>query len=227
MLDFLASLGATVNLPYTVPLVLVFMLAALHLVGLGLEGILGAAGLDVDVSHDMDGHHDLDLHIHHGLLVSGLGFFHLGKVPLGFIVQLLLIFFALTGLATNKLVVPEWWPGAGAATALAVSLPIAAAASILFTKAVAATLARVAPGGGTGAVPLRALAGQGGTAVSATVDGTQGRAEVRDREGEPHDVFCRMLPGEPALRKGDPVLLVQYEAAENFFRASAAPVGVQ
>jgi hypothetical protein len=34
-----------------------------------------------------------------------------------------------------------------------------------------------------------------------------------------------MLEGEPALKKDDAVLLVAYESAENYFRASAAPAG--
>lgn len=249
MMEFLTSLGRLENVVFTFPILLVLIIAVLQVIGLGLEQMLGAvgvdvsleadadAGLDADAGIDLDGGVDADagfdaadLHIDHGVLVSSLGFFHMGKVPLGFIVQMLLAFFGLAGLVLHLGVLPAAWPETrewSTAALLAVSWPAAALASLTLTKLVTGVLARVAPGGGERPTRLPALAGRVGTVVSATVDAEQGRAEVKDRRGESHTVFVRLVEGESPLAKGDAVQLVAFEPTHNYFRGQGAPAGVR
>lgn len=247
MMEFIYSLGTLENVLFTFPLVLVLLIALLQVVGLGLEEMFGALGVDfgadvdadVDVDVDVDLDVDVDasvdasidasdLSLDHGMLVSSLGFFQMGKVPLGFIVEMLLAFFGLAGLAMHTVIMPQFMAETtGMLAKLAVSWPTAAATSVVLTKILATILARVAPAGGEGPTRIRALAGRTGRVVSAVVDATQGRAEVADRKGETHTVFVRMIDGEDPLAKDDAILLIAYESEANYFRASAAPAGAR
>lgn len=237
MLEFFTSLGRLENVLYTFPILLVLAIAVLQVIGLGLEQMLGAVGVDVgmdaDAGLDVDADPSIDasdLSIDHGVLVSSLGFFHMGKVPLGFIVQMLLAFFGLAGLVLHLGFLPAYWPETAqwsTAALLAVSWPAAALASLTLTKIATGFLARVAPAAGERPTRLAALAGRVGTVVSATVDAAQGRAEVKDRRGEAHTVFVRLVEGEPPLAKGDAVQLVAFEPSQNYFRAQGAPAGVR
>lgn len=243
MMEFLTSLGRLENVLYTFPILLVLLIAALQVVGLGFEQMLGAVGVDVGVDADVDmdvdagvdvdadpGFDASDLTIDHGVLVSSLGFFHLGKVPLGFIVQMLLAFFGLAGLVLHTAALPSLIPEFAdwsLAVKLAASWPLAALMSLGVTKLATGVLARVAPASGERPTRLAALAGRVGTVVSATVDAEQGRAEIKDRRGEAHTVFVRLVEGEASLQKGDAVQLVAFEPSQNYFRAQGAPAGVR
>ena len=97
-----------------------------------------------------------------------------------------------------------------------VSLPLAAAGSLLVTSLVSHLIVRFVPLNETSARRRHELLGCVGTAIY-DVDETSGLAAVRDEDGNLFQVACRVAPGAAAVPKDSRVRLVTYRAAGHLF----------
>lgn len=68
----------------------------------------------------------------------------------------------------------------------------------------------------------RNLVGSAGRAVF-RIDGQNGVANVKDRQGNVFRVVCKTLPGEPALEQGSAVLVVDQEGDKGVYFVQAHP----
>jgi hypothetical protein len=181
MLDFIT---APENLPFSVALLLMLMIAAVEAVGLGASG----ADLGADADGDVGG------------LLGWLG---IGEVPLLIILVVLLAWFAMIGIAIQQLVGPlPLWISSGAA--LAGALPL--------TGLTAGKLARILPGEETTAVSLHSLVGRRATVTLGVArPGHPARAQVRDVHGQTHHIMMEPNDGSQTIAAGETVLLVRRE----------------
>lgn len=179
--------------------------------------------MDHDVDHDTDHDHDHDSETSGltGALNNILGFFGIGKCPLGIILMTLGISWGFFGLCSNGIlaslrIIPPFlyfW----------VSLVVATVAGLIFTRLVASRVAKLMPKSGTTAVGLEKLVGRSGEAT-VEVDEQSGRARVRDEFGTLHNVYCRIEAGDESIRAGEQLLLLQYFPTDKIFLAKKRPV---
>ena len=204
------------NLPYLVMLGLVA--AFLGLQALGLVG----GDAEHDVHHDLhtdahgDLHHDLDAGTHGGLL----SFFGVGRVPLMVVWVTFCLFAGFTGIAFNRWVF-EGWRGQYPGWAFPVSLLCAALAGLVAMRLFSGLAGRLVDTGGRGSTKKDELAGQLGVVASAQLDARFGEIRVQDPRGHELLVHARLDAGEAALKRGERVVLVDYDAERGLFRASA------
>ena len=207
------------NVPYLVLLGLVGVYFALQAVG--LSGALGGhdgdadhdLGHDAEVAHEAD--HEQDELGTGGTLASFVG---LGRVP--FLVVWLTLFLCtgFTGLFVNLLLVslgpfrPLW---------LLPSLLASLTTGLLATRLVARAVHRLVDVGGRGSIRKHELVGAPGTVASPLVDAKFGEIRVRDGRGLEILVHGRIEEGEADLRRGERVVLIDYDAASGLFRVAA------
>jgi len=140
--------------------------------------------------------------------------------PLAMRVLAVCVLGGFAGLATNRVAWLVTEPQ-GAAWMFPLSLAAAFAAARAGLALVARIAARVAPADAT-ATSRRALVGQAGVVASAALDARHG--EVRVSAG-PHEliVHARVPDDEPALARGDRVVLIELDAEHELFVATALP----
>lgn len=191
MLDFFLLPG---NLPFSVALVLMLMIGAAELVGLGASSV----HLDVHADVHADGHGGADL----------LGWLGIGKVPLLIVLTVLLAFFALLGIGLQQLATQLL----GAPLSPWLAAPAAFVAALPLTGVGARGLARILPSDETTAIGLGALVGRRAEIVIGQARrGFPARARVRDVHGQTHYVMVEPTDDDIVLDAGVTALLVRRE----------------
>ncbi|MCJ2186773.1 YqiJ family protein [Novosphingobium beihaiensis] len=204
MIELLTEPG---NMPFSVALGVVALLAVLQLAGLG--DLLGA-DLDADVDVGVDVDHDLAVDA--GLL-SLIG---VGRIPFMMWLMILLSLFGVIGLAGQHFLEAltgapwsAWLVSAGAAL---VALPA--------TGAISRPLGRVLPKDETTAINVGALVGREAEVVIGTATpGNPARAKVTDHFGQVHYVMLEPDNADQRFVQNEKVLLVRREG--ELFKAIA------
>lgn len=181
----------------------------------GLLLILGSA-FTGHGGHDGDHEHDGD-HDHHGFgrILSVLG---VGKVPLTVALMTALVLFGGLGIIMNVLL------GAlGLAPGLIgpISLVAASIYAVILSGQTAKLVARFMPTVESYQITKQDFAGCTGTLLL-PADESSGYAQVKDREGNVHNVKCRTVRGA-SLAKGASILIIEYDEATRTFVVDANP----
>jgi hypothetical protein len=142
-----------------------------------------------------------------------LTFLGVGRVPLSIVFTVLLFTWGAVGFVTNAVLQPRTDPAWKVALA---SVPCAALAGVLVTRAVSGFICRYMPLNGTSARRRHELLGLSGTALY-PINETFGLASVRDDEGNLFQVPCRVEQGRDTIGKGESVLLVGYSANKQIY----------
>jgi hypothetical protein len=193
VLDFFLLPG---NLPFSVALVLMLMIGAAELIGLGASSV----HLDADADAHADGSD----------MLAWLG---IGKVPLLIVLTVLLALFALLGIGLQQFATA--WLGGPLSPWLAA--PAAFVGALPLTGIGARGLARILPSDETTAVGLGALLGRRAEIVIGEAKrGCPARARVRDVHGQTHYVMVEPTDDDVVLTAGAVALLVRREG-ELFF----------
>lgn len=191
MLDFFLLPG---NLPFSVALLLMLMIGAAELVGLGASSV----HLDLHADLHADGHGGPDL----------LGWLGIGKVPLLIVLTVLLACFALLGIGLQQLATQLL----GGPLSPWLAAPAAFVASLPLTGVGARGLARILPSDETTAIGLGALVGRRAEIVIGEARrGFPARARVRDVHGQSHYVMVEPSDDDVTLHTGATALLVRRE----------------
>lgn len=191
------------NLLFVIPLAAGALLALVSVAGVG-DG--GGDGHDAGGDAGDAGDADAADHDHHGVGDDLLSLLGVGKVPLSVLLSSAAILFGASGLIANLWLVrslPDPWVFAW------ISLAIAAVTATTGTALVARVVARLLRGNEGYQVTKSDLLGRIGTLVLAA-DASSGFLQVRDDEGNLHQVRCRVESG--SLPKGTEVLLVDVES---------------
>jgi hypothetical protein len=189
------------NLPFSVAILLMLLLALVQL--LGLSDVIGG-------SADVDGEALGGMAIDAGLL-SLLGF---GRLPFLMWLMLLLTLFGLIGLGGQGLVAAL----TGHTLAAWIAGPAAALTALPVTGALARPLAAIVPRDETTAIAIGALVGREAEIVVGTArKGSPARARVVDHFGQTHYVMVEPDNDGQAFSQGERILLVRLE--QDLFRA--------
>ena len=202
------------NLPYLVMLGLVAVFLVLQLFGL-----LGGGHADVDLPAEAD----LDVDLAHGLHSEGggvLSYFGVGRAPLMVVWVTFCLFAGFTGIAFNRWIY-ERWEGQYPGWAFPVSLVFSCVAGLVAMRLFSGLAARLIDMGGRGSTKKHELAGQLGVVASAQLDARFGEIRVQDARGNELLIHARLDAGDAVLKRGDRVVLVDYDAERGLFRASA------
>jgi membrane protein implicated in regulation of membrane protease activity len=132
-----------------------------------------------------------------------LVFLGAGRVPLTMILGSLMLGWGLFGLGANEFLRPVL---GAPARFIVPSLAVAALGSLLTAKLFAEFAARVMPKDETYAIKRDALLGLTGSVVY-PVSETAGRVHVRDRHRTLHQAAARVVPGQPTIPKGTPIIV--------------------
>lgn len=205
MLDFITA-GS--NLPFTIALAMMMMLALLEvlgfLFGLSTSGFLDGL-FDFEIG-DADGSELASL----SLADRFMGWLHFGKVPVLILIAVFLISFGGAGLIVQGLVwaviglLLPWW------LAVAIVLPL----SLPCVRVFGGTLARVLPKDETQVVSQASMIGRVATVVLGTArKGSAAQARVRDQHGQNHYVMLEPDETDIEFNAGDSVLLVAQAGA--------------
>jgi hypothetical protein len=191
------------NLIFYIPLALGALLV--------LGSFVGGHGHGHDVGHDHD--HDAD---HHALGSRALSLLGVGRVPLTVALMTASFLFGGIGVCLNAAL-------ASAGLTPGVYGPIALGSAIVYTlllaRPTAALLQRLLPSVETYIVARRDLIGCTGTLLLPS-DAASGYAQVKDREGNVHNIQCRAVK---ALAKGEPILIVDYDEESKSYLIDAIP----
>ena len=205
MLDFFLLPG---NLPFSVALLVMLMIGAAELIGLGANSV----HLDVHADVHADGHAGGPD------LLTWLG---IGEVPLLIVLIVLLASFALIGIGMQQLAAA--WLGGPLSPWLAA--PAALIAALPLTGGGARGLARILPSDETTAIGLGALLGRRAEIVIGEARrGFPARARVRDVHGQTHYVMVEPTDEDIVLVAGATALLVRREGELFFGLPDANPL---
>jgi membrane protein implicated in regulation of membrane protease activity len=136
-----------------------------------------------------------------------------GSVPVSMVLLFLLLTWGSIGFLTNQVVRP--WVAQPWMVAV-VSLPVAAAGSLLITSVLTRLIGKYMPMRETYARRRHELLGSTGEAIY-PIDETFGMANVRDDHGDLFQVPCRLEQGHSAIPKGARVKLVAYDKGQSLF----------
>jgi membrane protein implicated in regulation of membrane protease activity len=191
---------------------------------------------DADGDHDADADNDGDIrgagHIddpseHHvdsaenGLLHKALSLLGVGRVPLTVVMMMSSLLFGGIGIVMNTILsavigVP-WIYGP-------ISIVVAFLGMATLTGKAAKLLNRFMPTTETYRVSKHDLAGQTGVLLLPS-DTSDGLAQVKDHEGNIHNVQCRTLKGP--MPKGGEILVIEYDEETNKYVVDANPVSAK
>jgi hypothetical protein len=190
----------------------------------GLLLILGSAfGVhDHDADHDAGhvGDHDHDVGHHDGqssLFERAFALLGVGRVPLTLVLMITSLYFGGLGLILNTLL-----SSAGLAPSLygPISVAGAFAGMVVLSGATARLIHRHLPMSESYSISRHDFAGCTGTLLL-PADSSSGYAQVKDREGNVHNIRCRTMTG--ALPKGTAILVVEYDEDSKIFIIDANP----
>lgn len=209
MLDFVT---ATANLPFTIALAMMLILAALEVLGF-LFGLSAHGFLDglFDADHDLHaGHVDGSELVTVSLVDRFMGWLHFGKVPVLILFAVFLTSFGLAGYALQGTlwaftgVLLPWWIAAPAI--LPLTLPC--------IRVFGGALARVLPKDETQSVSQAGLVGRMATIVLGVArPGSPAQAKVRDQYGQTHYVMLEPDDAGESFAAGESVLLISHGGA--------------
>ncbi|NEX94179.1 OB-fold-containig protein [Caulobacter sp. 17J65-9] len=191
MFHFLLAGG---NVPFLAALVLMLLIGAAELAGLG-GGLSG----------------DIDMHADVGE-ASLLSWLNVGRMPFLMLLVVFLLSFGLIGLIGQRVI----YAMTGATAPALLAAPAAFAVALPFTRLFGRGLAKVMPKDETSAVDRDSLVGR--VAVIVTGDakpGSAAQARVRDVHGQPHYVMIEPDVDE-TLEQGASVLIVRRAGAKFF-----------
>lgn len=200
---------------------LIFNIALAAGVLLVLGSALGGQGHDTghdaghDAGHDHDGSHE------HGSLGRALSVLGVGRVPLTVALMIACFLFGGLGVILNTL-----FASLGMAPGVygLISVGAAFVGMVLLTGQAARLVGRILPSSETYPITRQDFAGCTGTLLL-PADPTTGYAQVKDAEGNVHNVQCRTVRG--ALAKGTAILIVEYDEASKTYLVDANPVATR
>jgi membrane protein implicated in regulation of membrane protease activity len=170
------------------------------------------ADADADVSHDVDA---VD-HTAPDTTYDMLGFLGVGKLPISLLVLILLITWGMIGFIANA---ATWTLIASETLVPLVSIPAAALGSVLATSGIAALVSRWMPLNENYVHRKAELVGRLAEAVL-PIDENFGMVALKDERGDRFQLPCRVAPGQPAIAKGQQVVLFRYNRAESMYYAA-------
>ena len=192
-------LQAPQNLPFSIALGLVILLAALQVVALLLGGPIGIGGSDIDVDVEPG-------EIEIGALSAALDWLGVGKVPLGILFSLWAAGFGMAGLTLQALVKSQ----SGAFLPMLLASGAAFGLSIPLLKVSGMILRPLLPRDETEAVAVETLIGsEGEIVVGCARRGRPTQARVRDKWGTPHYVLVEPENDKDEFPAGSKVLLLK------------------
>lgn len=206
-------------------------------IAVGIILVFGSAfgGHDADGDHDVDGDADNDgdirgaghiddpSHQHadgveKGLLGKALSVLGIGRVPLTMVMMMSSLLFGGIGIVSNTilsaLIGVPWIYGP-------ISIVVAFLGMVTLTGKAAQLLNRYMPTTETYRVSKSDLAGQTGVLLLPS-DTSEGMAQVKDHEGNIHNVRCRTLKGP--MPKGGEILVIEYDEETKTYVVDANPV---
>lgn len=188
------------NVPFVAALVLMLLIGAAELAGLG-------SGLVPDVDADLDAD------------PSVLQWLNLGRLPLLMLLVVFLLSFGVLGLILQRLVAAAighpapWW----------LASPLALSAAIPATRSAGRLFARFLPTEETTAVGLDSLVGRMAVVVTGeAAAGSPAQARARDVHGQPHYVMVEPDTPEEVFAEGETVILLR-RAGATFFAIRGGP----
>lgn len=190
--------------PFAVSFTLLFLIAAMQVLGIG--DLFGDADADADL--DVDGGHDSP-----GALAGLASLVGVGRLPFLMWLSLFLFLYSATGVVGQSLI--EGATGAMLPAALGGALALLPA--LVLAGAGSALLERILPQDETSAVSRATLVGKRGHIDIGTARrGNPARARVLDTFGQAHNVMVEPHEDGAAYAAGEEVLLVRREG-ELFF----------
>ncbi|HEY0647574.1 OB-fold-containig protein [Phenylobacterium sp.] len=186
------------NVPFVAALVLMLLIGAAELAGLGSSLVS-----DADASADL----------------SLLQWLNLGRLPLLMLLVVFLLSFGVLGLMGQRLVAaligqPAPW---------FLAAPLALAAALPTTRAAGRLFARYLPTEETTAVDRDTLVGRMAVVVTGeAAAGSPAQARARDAHGQPHYVMVEPDAPEDVFAEGETVVLVR-RAGATFFAIRGGP----
>jgi hypothetical protein len=189
------------NLPFSVALAVMLLLALVQIAGLGdMLGGDADADADIDIDADASGHMAIDA----GLL-SLIG---IGRVPFLMWLMLLLTAFGLIGMAGQQVLHSI----TGGTLNVWIASALALVAALPVTGLLARPLAAILPRDETSAVTLDSLVGREAEIVIGTaMRANAARARVHDVHGLAHYVMVEPDADEQKFVEGERILLVRRE----------------
>ena len=205
MLDFITA-GS--NLPFTLAMAMMLVLATLELLGF-LFGLSIAGFLDGWFDFDI-GEADSSELVTVSLVDKFMGWLHFGKVPVLILLAVFLVSFGILGYllqgtlwAVSGLLLP-WW----------IAVPVVLPLTLPCVRVFGGTLARILPKDETQSVSQAGLVGRMATVVLGTArPGSPAQAKVRDQHGQTHYVMVEPDQPDDAFHAGETVLLVAQAGA--------------
>jgi len=180
--------------------------------------------MDADADHDVDGDHEAAVQGESGSGQQAGGIIHafnwigIGRVPASLVLMVLMLVWGVSGMLCNSAMV-----GKGAAAAW-ISIPVAAALSLIITHYLALFIDRYMPMCDTSAIRRHALLGSVGEAIYA-IDQKFGMVSVRDDQGDLYQMPCRAESAADEVSKGSKVQLVAYNAKQGLFFVKRVDAG--
>lgn len=214
-MEFLKEINLWYNLIFTVPILLVIFYLILQAFGLVLD--LGgdvdtdAGDVDVDADAGMDDFPTFE---------RALGFINVGRVPLTIIIATFLMFWGITGYTVNGIIKNAI--GSFPSVFILASCAAALVVGIIATKFLSGIIARIFPQIETYSSSNESLLGQVARVVSGQVTSKFGRAKVKDQYGNELTVFCKIPDGKEVPKRGDEVVLIEYDPSDNKFEVARA-----
>ena len=161
------------------------------------------------------GHRPGDGHGFFGKALTTLG---VGRVPLTVALMIAALLFGGAGLIANTILsslgVPPWLYGP-------IALAAALAVTVSLTGASARLLQRIMPATETYLVSRHDFAGCTGKLL-VPADGSSGYAQIKDREGNVHNIKCRTTGA--AFPRGHDILVVEYDEPSKTCVVDANPI---
>jgi len=181
---------------------------------------------DVDADADADTEQDVSSSLNRAsFLLHTLSFVGVGKVPLSVLLEILLLTWGFFGWMTNS-VLANYIPPFTYVPLLhfPVALGVATILSLLVTKTIAGTVAKLLPSTVTQISKKQDFVGATATVISGEVTEKFGIAHLRDKHGDLHKLYCRLRPGKEIIKKGEPVMLIAYDKKKKEYIVQKSPL---
>ena len=201
------------NLPFSFAMIVLVMISLGQILGLG--DLFDAGDVDIDADLGGDGQFDVDPDAlaPSGWVASAFSLLGLGKVPFLIWLMLLLLMFAMIGIAGQQLLIAL----VGEPLSPALAAVLAGLAALPLNSVLTRPLARLLPQDETSAVSLDSLVRRDAEIqIGIAKPGSPARSRVLDIYGHPHFVMVEPHDPDAALSEGETVLLVRREG-ETFY----------
>ena len=216
MREFLNYLIVSYNVWFTVPLVIVFLLALFRFImtvtDSGDANVDAEVNVGMDADADMDSDKETDPRLRSPFFTDVFRFLNVGRAPLRVVVTSLFVTWGIVGLVANALLnipeKPQW---------VSISFVTAFFCSFLGSRYISIVLSKLFPKSEKNINDVHQLLGLSGRVISGQVTTTFGTARVQVPDGPELTVSCRAKSDEATPVKGDTVILVDYDPAKRIF----------